>query len=61
MMKVEEIVAEERRLLKKAILKVEHPFASVKLAVAAHTEHRIPKRTRQAPHTKIDTTSNGSE
>jgi hypothetical protein len=60
-MKLEEIVSEERRLLKQAIVKVEHPLESVKLAVAAHSEHHVPKRTRQAPPTKIDTTSNGSE
>ena len=60
-MNVQEIVSEERRLLKKSIAKLEHPLESVKLAVAAHSEHRIPKRTRQAPHTRIDSTSNGSE
>ena len=60
-MKLLEIVSAERSLLKKSIAKFEHPIEIAKLAMAAHTEHRIPKRTRQPPHIKVDSTSNGAE
>jgi hypothetical protein len=60
-MKLQEIASAERSLLKKSIAKLEHPIEIAKLAMAAHADHRIPRRTRQPSHIKIDNTSNGSE
>jgi len=57
-MKLHEIAAVERRLVKKSIAILEHPMESAKLAMTAP---RTPKRTRQPSHIKIDSTSNGSE
>ena len=51
----------ERRLIEKSIAGMAHPVESVRLALAAHSEGHLPRRTKQPSHKRVESSTNGSE